>query len=198
MDPNAVAGTALVGDLGAGLYYHWKRTNIQSTAYPQDNLYVGISMAHIIEPNLDNLLVTAGTGSRVPRSLSATVGGSIKVARNIYIAPSTMFYTDLSSYQLDLSVDVYISPMVFGLNYRGNVFSNNPNNSKKVFWNNDSVDAMIGFYANTNLFIGYAYDFTISGLRPHTSGSHELLVSYTFPNLNRLVPEIMDTRGMPD
>ena len=128
------------------------------------------------------------------------MGGSIKLARNIYIQPQTFFRTDLASYQLDLTCNVYVSPMVFGVNFRGNIYSNNPNPDKnsKFFWNNDSVDGIVGFNANTNLFIGYAYDFSISGLRSNTSGSHELIVSYTFPSLSKNLAPIEGTRGRPE
>ena len=190
--------SAFVPDLGAGIYFHILRDGLQSTAYPQDLFYLGISAAHLLEPKIDNLLMTSVGGSRVPRGLDFTVGGSAKLGRNIYLAPSAFFRTDLASYQLDITVNCYISPMVFGVAYRGNIFSNNPNNNKKFFWNNDSVDGMIGFNANTNLFIGYAYDFAISGLRPHTSGSHELIVSYTFPNLSRIIAPVEDVRGRPE
>lgn len=192
------SNNGVVPDLGAGLYFHLKRRTLLGTSYPQDAVYAGLSVSHLLEPNLDGLLDNPTGQSRLRRGIDFTVGGTIPVSRKVLIQPSAFFRTDLASYQMDLTAHVYVSPMVFGLNFRGNIYSNNPLNNKKVFWNNDSVNGIVGFNANTNLFIGYAYDFSISSLRPQTSGSHELMVSYTFPTLTRTIAPILDTRGAPE
>ena len=180
---------AFVGDLGAGLYFHVKRKNLASTAYPQDMIYVGLSAGHLLEPKLEKLLNQQGIGqdSRLRRSFNFTVGGTIPLSQNIYLAPSAFFRTDMSSWQLDLTANLYVSPMVFGVNYRSNLYRNH-----------DSVSGILGFNATTNLFIAYSYDYTVSALSRFTSGSHELIISYTFPTLTKLLPPIHDVRGLPD
>ena len=74
--------------------------------------------------------------------------------------------------------------MVFGLNYRG-MFAKN----------SESIGGTVGFNANTNLFIGYAYDFHFAALAGYTSGSHELILSYTIPNSTLIKPPTNNTEG---
>ncbi len=177
--------TDFVPDLGAGLYYHILRKNLTSKVYPQDAFYAGLQVSHILEPSLEGILSQQiGPDSKVRRGISATTGIVIPLTKNILLEPSAFFRTNLTTFQNDLTVNLYISPMVFGLNYRG-MFTKN----------NESIGGIVGFNANTSMFIGYSYDFNISGLNGFTSGSHELIISYTFPNSTIVLPPINDIEG---
>jgi hypothetical protein len=67
--------------------------------------------------------------------------------------------------------------MVFGISHRGFIGTNN-----------DSFSGIVGFNASTYLFVGYSYDYTTSGLGAFTTGSHEVIISYTFPSKYRIQP----------
>jgi hypothetical protein len=45
----------------------------------------------------------------------------------------------------------------------------------------DAASCMIEYYATANLRIGYAYDFTTSGLSSYQYGSHEISIGLTLP-----------------
>ncbi|MCK0132103.1 type IX secretion system membrane protein PorP/SprF [Flavobacteriaceae bacterium F08102] len=51
----------------------------------------------------------------------------------------------------------------------------------------DSISGMLGLYLSKNLFIGYAYDFSISELTKHNDGSHEIVLQYARPNSNQAI-----------
>lgn len=177
--------TSFVPDFGAGLYYHKLRKNLTNKAYPQDAFYIGASVNHLLEPSLEGLLAQqVGPDSKVRRNIAATAGVTIPITKNILLQPSTYFRTNLSTFQNDLTVNLYVSPMVFGINYRGMFIKNN-----------ESIGGIVGFNANTSMFIGYAYDFNISRLSGFTSGSHELIISYTLPTANPIVPPVNDVEG---
>ena len=42
----------------------------------------------------------------------------------------------------------------------------------------DAVSALAGFYLGKSFFLGYAYDYTISGLDNYNDGSHEIILKY--------------------
>lgn len=50
----------------------------------------------------------------------------------------------------------------------------------------DSVGALAGFQVSEGLFIGYAYDYTTSGLNTVTSGSHEIMLRFDLINPGRI------------
>lgn len=189
VDPLVFDGdaTAFVPDVGSGVYFHVKMPNKTSTAYPLDRFYIGAHVSHILEPSIEGILPTQGQGigidSKLHRGISATAGYTVDFGPNVFLQPSALFMTDLASSQLSLTANLYISPMVFGINYRGGM---------GLLANTDSFDGIVGFNANTNLFIGYAYDYTLSELNQFTSGSHELIVSYTFPTVTRPDIPILD------
>jgi hypothetical protein len=44
----------------------------------------------------------------------------------------------------------------------------------------DAIVMIVGYNINKNLKFGYAYDITISDLKSESSGSHEILLRYSF------------------
>lgn len=188
--PNVdVSAGGFAPDLGAGIYYHLKMPNLTGTAYPQDKFYAGVSASHLLEPKLDFLLTGTPTApdTRLRRGFNFTTGATFALSTNIYLQPSLFVRTDLASVQSDLSANLYISPMVFGLNYRG-----------LFYRDHDSFSGIVGFNVNTSLFIAYSYDYTISNLTSYTSGSHELIISYTFPTVIKALAPKVDVRGIPE
>ena len=63
----------------------------------------------------------------------------------------------------DLSLNFYFNKVIgTGLSYR----------------NGDSIIGLFHIFLNENFSFGYAYDYTLSSLRNHTQGSHELMFNY--------------------
>ncbi len=173
------ATSALVPDLDAGIYFHINRKNASlGGSYPQDAFYFGASVAHILEPSLDGLTAGGTNQSTLDRGINAMIGGSIDLSTRVTLSPSANFRMAGPLTQFDLNANLYVSPMVFGVSHR---------------WN-DSFTGIVGFNASSYLFVAYAYDYTTSGLGSFTTGSHELIVSYTFPSKFKIGPPERGTR----
>lgn len=168
-------------DLDAGLYFHIPMKGTTSSAYPQDALYIGGSVSHILEPSIDQLLAVADPSnieSVLSRGIHATAGATFRLGDNVFLQPNGYFRMQGPLTQFDINANLYVSPMVFGVSHR---------------WK-DSFSGLIGFNASTYLFIGYSYDYTTSGLGSFTTGSHEVIVSYTFPSKFKNLPPRKGTR----
>lgn len=51
-----------------------------------------------------------------------------------------------------------------------------------VAWRSfDSIDGILQIFLSRTIQIGYAYDFTTTKIGPSQSGSHELMIKFTFP-----------------
>jgi type IX secretion system PorP/SprF family membrane protein len=174
----------LSGDIDAGIYFHIPLKSVKTSAYPQDKFYLGLSASHLLEPKINDLLQSTVDNSVLSRNLVATAGYTIPLSSTVYLQPSANFRmvgkdNPLTDMQLDLNANLYISPMVFGISHRGMITGGN----------NDSWAGIIGFNASSYLFMGYSYDYTTSQLSGFTTGSHELVLSYTFPSkVKRIAP----------
>lgn len=49
----------------------------------------------------------------------------------------------------------------------------------------DAFSALVGFHLAKKFFIGYAYDYSISGLDNYNDGSHEIILKYTVFDANK-------------
>lgn len=156
--------TQTLPDLDAGIYFRIPLKSASGSAYPQDRFFLGGSVSHILEPNLDQLVNT--TATILPRTIQGMAGFTFDLGNNIYLQPGGNFRMTGPNMQWDINANLYVSPMVFGVSHR---------------WE-DSFSGIVGFNASTSLFVAYAYDFTTSGLGGFTTGSHEVVVSYTFPS----------------
>ncbi|OED43787.1 hypothetical protein AB832_02380 [Flavobacteriaceae bacterium (ex Bugula neritina AB1)] len=55
-----------------------------------------------------------------------------------------------------------------------------------VAWRwDDSISALAGFQVTKNLYIGYAYDLTTTGLKNYNSGSHEIMLRFELLQKNK-------------
>ena len=171
----------ILPDLDGGIYFHVPLKGTTSTAYPQDKFYIGASVGHILEPSMEKI---TGQVDNVETTLSRGIYGSagmtFKLAQNIFLEPNVNYRMAGSNMQFDINANLYISPMVFGISRR---------------WN-DSFAGIVGFNASPYLFMGYSYDYTTSGLGSFTTGSHELIVSYTFPSKYKNMPPLRGNRTL--
>ena len=73
----------------------------------------------------------------------------------------------LRTHQLNTGIYIIRLPLVLGTWYRLN------------FENPDAIIALVGIIYD-NLQIGYSFDITMSRLKSHTGGAHEVSISYKF------------------
>ncbi len=159
------SNSTVVPNLGAGIYLVW----------PNDKLFFGLSGQDLLEPSLEGLLQTGSIGddSKVSRSFYAMGGYRFDFRDDISIQPTFLGRTDLASYQLDLGVNAtWRSLVTLGVAHR--------------LFSTDSFSGILGFKATDNLFLGYAYDYTVSDLNANGDlSSHEIILSYTFRSTSK-------------
>lgn len=169
--------TQIVPDMGAGLYLHMPFSDPTGT-YPHDKFYIGAQVSHLLEPKMNDLLFDPSLGDvNLNRSVTASAGYTFELPnnQNIKIQPNVYGLYNFSSLQAAGNVNVYISPMVFGLSYRG-------------LGNTSAASGLVGFNATKNLFIAYSYDYILSDIGGFSTGSHELVISYTIITSGKLKP----------
>lgn len=49
----------------------------------------------------------------------------------------------------------------------------------------DAISALAGFYITDNFFLGYAYDYSLTGLENYNDGSHEIILTYNLEGLKK-------------
>jgi type IX secretion system PorP/SprF family membrane protein len=99
----------------------------------------------------------------------------------IKLRPNLLMKTDAQEAIIDLNVNALINNMFWvGLTYR----------------TEDAIAPMLGFQYSFNnedetapqtIRIGYSYDATTSELRNYSSGSHEIMLTYCFNIIEKLV-----------
>jgi len=152
-DPSipAIGSNDVVPDLGLGLYYRMKA------------LYIGYSVTH-----LNQAVAVYGDDDRdfeFKRHHYLTLGWKHEVNSELVMRPSLHIKTDQVSTQIDFNVNLtYGDNLWGGMTYRLD----------------DAVVVIAGYNINENLKFGYAYDITTSDLKSESSGSHEVLLRYSF------------------
>ncbi|MDP5172071.1 MAG: type IX secretion system membrane protein PorP/SprF [Bacteroidia bacterium] len=156
------AGT-IVPSLGAGVQFGGVARGTK------DSYFIGLSGQDLLEPSLEDLLVTqVGEDSNVPRSFFLTAGYSYELSNKSSLEPQVFVRTDGTfPPQVDASLYWRYKPVVFGASYR--FFS-------------DSFSAILGVNVLDRTFIAYSYDYTLNSLNSlRDISSHELIISFTFP-----------------
>lgn len=143
---------ALAPDATFGMYFY-------NTKY-----YVGLSVPQLIESKLKY----SGTGSaenKLYRHYFFTAGYRYGFKDYYVLEPSFLVkYVNSAPVQYDLNAKLHYKEFIWGgVSYR----------------NQESVIPMIGINYN-QISIGFAYDFTLSNLRTHTSGSMEVFFAFNF------------------
>ncbi|MFN0203201.1 MAG: PorP/SprF family type IX secretion system membrane protein [Bacteroidia bacterium] len=187
--PGNYSNSLIVPNLGAGLYFSLpgddKLGGITEVAY------VSFSALDLLEPSLAKLTIDPSKSqARVPRSFYLMGGYKFMLDERKSIQPNVMFKTDGTSAQFDVNGMMNIKPMTFGLGYRGTGFSNRR-------W--DSMYATLGAEILDRLYIGYAYDLTMSKLsNGGMVNTHELIFSYTFPDVKSVFSPTKNTKGFEE
>jgi type IX secretion system PorP/SprF family membrane protein len=146
---------AMIPKFGFGAYYQ------------QSNWYAGISaptlFAHL--PGNDfNANIEKSTSLR--RHYYANAGYIYPLSEEIKLKPSVLVkYLPGVPVQADLNIAALFRNMLWtGISFR----------------TGDAIAGIIEYQANMHFRIGYAYDFTFSGMRYYSAGTHELMLGYDF------------------
>lgn len=146
----------------------FNRPVVSAAIFFRNNFFdIGVQMEQLYSGNFSNnegLPVLFKNNS----TLSAFAQYKYDLLEDLRLLPSVMYKSDLIQSQLDFNVVGELRERIyFGLGYRGYSSSNT-----------DALIFIFGLKSNNRLDVYYAYDYTLSGLRDHVSGSHELVVSY--------------------
>jgi type IX secretion system PorP/SprF family membrane protein len=149
---------------GTGLFYHNNR------------LYLGLSA-----PSIRSFLISEeqqglidNIGKR--QHFYLTGGYVLDVSRYWKLKPSFLVKHIMNTpFSIDLNINtMFRETLVAGVSHRLN----------------DSFGCMVQLRLLSELWVGYAYDFGISGLSLHNRGTHEVLISY---DLFRQKPETLES-----
>jgi len=138
-------------DLGFGLFYN------------TENLYFGLSTAHLNQPKIKYVDKNA---SYISRHYYAVAGYRLQMPNPAFeLLPSVILKTDGKVNQIDASAIVrYNKKFWGGVSYRAG----------------DAFIGIIGIEMFNGVRIGYSYDFTTSDIGNYSDGSHEFTVGYSF------------------
>jgi type IX secretion system PorP/SprF family membrane protein len=131
--------------------------------YSAPNYYAGISYTHLNRPVVS---WTDNSDVNLNGSLFVTGGYNYVLPGTKYVfKPSGLFKTNFTTLQLDLTTRLeYDNKYWGGIGYRIQ----------------DAVSFLVGINLVSGLSIGYSYDFPTSKILLASSGSHELLMVYSF------------------
>jgi len=139
-------------DLGAGMYYN------------TENVYVGLSTAHIAEPTIE---YSDGQQLDMERHYFLIAGYYYFLNPNLSFNPSIYLKSDGASSQLDINSNlIYNNKIWGGVSYR---------NAEPVL--RPELAILTGMHITEDLKIGLAYDIVFSGIG---SNSIEFMLGYDF------------------
>jgi type IX secretion system PorP/SprF family membrane protein len=164
----------IIPDANFGVYYYSNR------------FYAGGSMMNLFSLNSTRTIYYS-SGSTYASLLQGanvylTAGGMLDVSDEVKFKPSVMIKEDFKGpTNADLNVFFLFDEIFWvGGSYRTSLKLWNQSNLQQGLQSTDAASVMIEFYATPELRIGYAYDFTTSGLSNYQTGSHELSLGISF------------------
>ncbi len=164
----------LIPDANFGVYYY---TN---------NFYAGAAMMNLFSLNSTRTIYFANGSTYATllqgANLYLTVGGMLDLSDEVKLKPSLLIKEDFKGpTNTDLNCFVLLDEIFWvGASYRTSVKLWDKSNLESSLQASDAASVMIEFYATPQLRIGYAYDFTTSGLSNYQTGSHELSLGFSF------------------
>jgi len=146
----------LTFNMGAGLFY---RT---------EDIYFGASVINLNNPKVKTSGQSGGSEAsyNLPKQYYITAGYSMQLANPAYeVKPAVLLKSDGVTTDLDLNLTVMYNKKIWGgVSYR----------------TGEAIIGMVGLELIENLKVGYAYDFATSSMTKYSSGSHEILLNYSF------------------
>lgn len=162
-------------DIGAGTVLRYKTNNHYSA--------FGLAAAHLNRPGQSFY----GGESKLPVKWTAHYIAQIPITQmgqdqqiHTFVSPTVMYEKQGYSEQLNVAVKLHSDMFYGGLGYR----------FKRLNIVGQKVDAAIAHVGMSGQFdnryhwqLGYSYDFTVSGVRGGTTGTHEIALSFEFDKL---------------
>lgn len=147
--------TKTLPNVGAGLYY--------ST----DKFFLSLSAPKILQYSLSTAVTGISSANNIARQYRhffLSSGFVLPLSENVKLKPSFLLKAvEGAPLELDINANLWFGGKFgIGASYR----------------TGDSVDGMLEFQLTPQFRLGYAYDFTLTRLGKHTTGSHEILVRY--------------------
>lgn len=142
--------------IGAGLYYN------------TDKMYVGLSVPNFVQTK--HFASDGGTIFYGKEEIHAYLTGGYVFSLNdkVKLKPSFLLKRVTGApLSVDINANAIYEKIEFGLGYRIS----------------DAITGMVTFNVNSDLRIGYSYDYNVSRLNDFNSGSHEFILLY---NINTL------------
>lgn len=145
--------TAVVPDLGAGLYF-----------YQKDKFYVGLSVPQMYNAPL--AVYTHNSKSKIVSQLNINGAYTFSLGTDFKIEPSFLLkYEKPVPMKIDVGARfIYQDQIWLGTTYR----------------HKDAVSFLIGYMFNNYLMVGYSYDVTTTKIKNYTSGSNEIMLGIRF------------------
>lgn len=139
-------------------------------SYSHKYFSVGVSCMHILNPTVNMSLQGSQANDtqeyeiELPRALYLTAYGNIPLKNTLFeLQPSLLVTSDFTGFTGEVGMrSTYNKFLSVGLAYR---------------WQ-DAIGITIGGEYK-NFFLGYAYEYPISGINKASSGSHEIVAGYS-------------------
>jgi type IX secretion system PorP/SprF family membrane protein len=143
--------------------------------YKTEKFHIGLTVPHLLQSKIkfiNQVIDTTGISqqrklfSQVFRHYYATAGVNIDVNEDFQIQPAIITrYVINAPFVADINCNVTYKKMLWGgLGYR--------------ISNLGGIVGIVGLTLNNAFKVGYAFDFTTSGLAVNTGASHEIMLSY--------------------
>ena len=130
-----------------------------------DDYFFGLSAPQLTQKKVSFFTVDHKLNELTP-AYFITGGYRFKISDDFKIEPSVLAkYSNPAPMQFDVNTRVF---------YKDQIWLGSTIRIK------DSFTGLIGFIFQQNLLVGYSYDYTFSGLRKYSSGTHEIMVGMRF------------------
>jgi len=163
-DPNLQGKlTKMNPNFGAGLYYY------------TENLYIGFSTPYLLE---NKIVDVEGVLSEARQSRNYYIHGgyTFHPSPNFMVKPYALIrMQEGAPFGWDINMTVVYKEIVgTGISYRSN----------------DAIIFLFELRLLPSLHLGYAYDYTLSDIRQHSNGSHEIMLNYRvkIPKIHKTLP----------
>ncbi len=151
----AIVKSALIPKFGFGTYYYTKKW------------FAGFSVPELFAGNQQkDFNITVNNSTQIRSHYYLTGGYVYKVNSMWNLKPTFLIKKERAApLQVDINLTVFYMDMIaLGVTYR----------------TKDAVTVMLVAQINKQFRVGYAYDITTSDIRRYSSGSHEIMLGYSF------------------
>jgi len=149
--------------------------NLGAYFFKPESYYVGLSATHLTSQDLSDLNIEVAT------HIYFMAGYTYPINDNLKVRPNLLVKSDGNETTLDFNANLLFNNMLWaGLTFR----------------TEDAIAPMAGFqYSWDNedetmpqtIRFGYSYDVTTSEIKSYSSGSHEIMVTYCFNIIDKIL-----------